>query len=349
MSDWEQKKFPLFNMKFPEKLWFIVNDCETGAIGWGPSGETIHLEYEKFQEEYLDKNMGVFKTNNIASFVRQLNLYGFRKCNRYNEDKHEFKHPLFMKDRKDLIEYVRRKPGSLIKYLNPTIRTPRGSKMKNCTEVSQCKKKTLQFHALPIIEFYARSLYKGCKPEVLCNFPNHISGNTQKGWKQFKTRYSKIFIERTPLRCHQDSNMLNPMRHLWWNNIPAQPYPSNFYCDGSIVEQAWLPVNGSFCNSPTTIKQEPDELENDENCYFKDTNANENRQVTPKGSGNMFFLVVPGYPSPHSHNIYGSPGYYSGMLPMPGMAMGLNPENENSGMYSREMSFYESGNVSVCE
>ncbi|GFW73847.1 heat shock factor protein 2 [Trichonephila clavipes] len=130
MSDRENKGLRCLNMKFPEKLWLIVNDCETGAIGWGFNGETITLEYERFQEEYLDKNVGFFKTSNIASFVRQLNLYGFRKCNRFNEDKHEFKHPLFMKGRKDLLEYVKRKPGSSIGF-NTSIRTPKSSKVKN--------------------------------------------------------------------------------------------------------------------------------------------------------------------------------------------------------------------------
>ena len=63
--------------KFPRKLWDIINSCESGAISWSTDGESILVNYKQFQEEYLSAN--TFKTDNIASFIRQLNLYGFRK------------------------------------------------------------------------------------------------------------------------------------------------------------------------------------------------------------------------------------------------------------------------------
>lgn len=63
--------------KFPRKLWDIVNSCTTGAISWSLDGTRILVNYKQFQEEYLSTNS--FKTDNVASFIRQLNLYGFRK------------------------------------------------------------------------------------------------------------------------------------------------------------------------------------------------------------------------------------------------------------------------------
>ncbi|XP_018397137.1 PREDICTED: heat shock transcription factor, X-linked-like [Cyphomyrmex costatus] len=110
----------LQSMRFPQKLWRIVNECKTGAIRWGTNGDTILLNYKRFQTEYLDTHRPIFKTSNITSFIRQLNLYGFRKvtchgrdsaCNSCNPHVHEFLHDSFRADRIDLLSKVCRKAG----------------------------------------------------------------------------------------------------------------------------------------------------------------------------------------------------------------------------------------------
>ncbi|XP_014478825.1 PREDICTED: uncharacterized protein LOC106746593 [Dinoponera quadriceps] len=109
----------LQSMRFPQKLWRIVNECKSGAIRWGANGDTILLDYKRFQTEYLDARRPIFKTTNITSFIRQLNLYGFRKvtyaqsrdpiCNSHNPHVHEFLHDSFRADRADLLSRVCRK------------------------------------------------------------------------------------------------------------------------------------------------------------------------------------------------------------------------------------------------
>nr|CAD7569907.1 unnamed protein product [Timema californicum] len=105
-------------MKFPIKLWKIINECNTGAIRWSDKGKTILIDYIIFQDEYLGCCKSLFKTRNITSFVRQLNLYGFRKvtshyrdpsCNLQNPNIHEFLHSYFQFGRPDLLINVFRK------------------------------------------------------------------------------------------------------------------------------------------------------------------------------------------------------------------------------------------------
>ncbi|XP_012536775.1 heat shock transcription factor, X-linked member 4 [Monomorium pharaonis] len=141
----------LQSMRFPQKLWQIVNECKTGAIRWSASGDTILVDYKQFQAEYLDARRPIFKTNNITSFIRQLNLYGFRKitchgrdpaCNSCNPHVHEFLHDNFRIDRIDLLSKVCRKAGGRIRCMqhetaknpeeNPQSETNRMSRLKQC-------------------------------------------------------------------------------------------------------------------------------------------------------------------------------------------------------------------------
>lgn len=110
----------LQSMRFPHKLWRIVTECRSGAIRWGTNGDTILLDYKKFQAEYLDARRPIFKTSNITSFIRQLNLYGFRKvtthsrdpiCNSHDSHVHEFLHDNFRAEHADLLSQVCRKTG----------------------------------------------------------------------------------------------------------------------------------------------------------------------------------------------------------------------------------------------
>ncbi|XP_003427193.1 heat shock transcription factor, X-linked member 4-like [Nasonia vitripennis] len=117
------------SLRFPQKLWRIVNECRSGAIGWGPDGLSVLVDYDSFQREYLNgSDSGIFKTSNMASFIRQLNLYGFRKLTSHNRDMfgaktvcvrgggleqkvHEFLHENFRQGRLDLLSRVCRKTG----------------------------------------------------------------------------------------------------------------------------------------------------------------------------------------------------------------------------------------------
>uniref|UniRef100_A0A8C5WKL2 Heat shock factor protein 5 n=1 Tax=Leptobrachium leishanense TaxID=445787 RepID=A0A8C5WKL2_9ANUR len=76
---------PINPNNFPAKLWRLVNSPRYRSINWDSHGEGIVIDQQLFESELLcapnakDQAGEHFKTNNFTSFIRQLNLYGFRK------------------------------------------------------------------------------------------------------------------------------------------------------------------------------------------------------------------------------------------------------------------------------
>ncbi|KAJ3159808.1 stress-responsive transcription factor hsf1 [Geranomyces michiganensis] len=95
----------------------MVNDPSTdGMIQWGPDGTTFLVHrHEDFARDVLPR---FFKHNNFASFVRQLNMYGFHKIPHLQQgvlqtdglpEMWEFANPNFQRDQPDLLCLVSRK------------------------------------------------------------------------------------------------------------------------------------------------------------------------------------------------------------------------------------------------
>ncbi|XP_023565005.1 heat shock factor protein 4 isoform X1 [Octodon degus] len=105
---------------FLGKLWALVGDPGTDhLIRWSPNGTSFLVsDQSRFAKEVLPQ---YFKHSNMASFVRQLNMYGFRKVVsieqggllRPERDHVEFQHPSFVRGREQLLERVRRKVPAL--------------------------------------------------------------------------------------------------------------------------------------------------------------------------------------------------------------------------------------------
>lgn len=103
-------------MKFPAKLWRIINSNTSGSIFWSDFGKSITISNALFQREYLDCAHPVFKTKNMTSFVRQLNMYGFRKVQVHQKNAcddlskvHKFRNNDFQHGRPDLLDNVKRR------------------------------------------------------------------------------------------------------------------------------------------------------------------------------------------------------------------------------------------------
>ncbi|KAF3706915.1 Heat shock factor protein 1 [Channa argus] len=101
---------------FLTKLWTLVEDPDTDPlICWSPNGTSFHVfDQGRFSKEVLPK---FFKHNNMASFIRQLNMYGFRKVVHIEQgglvkperDDTEFQHPFFIRGQEHLLENIKRK------------------------------------------------------------------------------------------------------------------------------------------------------------------------------------------------------------------------------------------------
>jgi len=97
---------------FITKLYELVcNPSDINYIQWGPLGKTIVVtDSVKFAKEVLPRH---FKSDNIQSFVRQLNMYGFQRCRNMpislnSVSEMEFVHDKFVKGRPDLLRQITR-------------------------------------------------------------------------------------------------------------------------------------------------------------------------------------------------------------------------------------------------
>ncbi|KAL7979912.1 hypothetical protein Chor_004381 [Crotalus horridus] len=105
---------------FLAKLWALVEDSGSDdVISWSRNGQNFCiLDEQRFAKELLPK---YFKHNNLSSFIRQLNIYGFRKVIALENgmitcDKNsaiEFQHPFFKRGKVDLLANIKRKVATV--------------------------------------------------------------------------------------------------------------------------------------------------------------------------------------------------------------------------------------------
>lgn len=65
---------------FPKKLWDLINDDKYHyCLRWSDDGQLVYLNRDDFEDSYLKTAENQFHTQKAISFVRQMNMYGFRK------------------------------------------------------------------------------------------------------------------------------------------------------------------------------------------------------------------------------------------------------------------------------
>lgn len=123
---------PINPNNFPAKLWRLVNSPKNHSIRWDTCGEGVIIDQQLFEAEFLSpvkpdgESSDLFKTTNFTSFIRQLNLYGFRKVvlapgNERPVERdlalmegiqHHFHNPNFKKDHPELLVNLKRLTSS---------------------------------------------------------------------------------------------------------------------------------------------------------------------------------------------------------------------------------------------
>ncbi|KAJ7482254.1 HSF-type DNA-binding-domain-containing protein [Mycena galericulata] len=125
---------------FIRKLYKILSDQTIrDVIEWTPQRDHfIVKDTEELRKTILPR---MFKHSNFASFVRQLNKYGFRKVKNTEdsgEDTWTFQHPYFHADHRDALDKIKRKvPGQRKIYLPDS--TTSGSPESPNTQVDSLK------------------------------------------------------------------------------------------------------------------------------------------------------------------------------------------------------------------
>lgn len=102
---------------FLVKLWKLVEDEKCNdLISWSSNGQSFIIHNQtQFAKELLPL---YFKHSNMASFIRQLNIYGFRKVPnidqglRSDREEIEFFHNFFIRGQECLLEFIKRKVPS---------------------------------------------------------------------------------------------------------------------------------------------------------------------------------------------------------------------------------------------
>ncbi|XP_029489328.1 heat shock factor protein 4-like [Oncorhynchus nerka] len=146
---------------FLTKLWTLVEDPDTNhLICWSATpqsglqspqntGTSFHVfDQGRFAKEVLPK---YFKHNNMASFVRQLNMYGFRKVVNIEQsglvkperDDTEFQHLYFLQGHEHLLEHIKRKV-SIVKSEETKVRQEDLSKLLYEVQVLRSQQENME-------------------------------------------------------------------------------------------------------------------------------------------------------------------------------------------------------------
>ncbi|NP_001118221.1 heat shock transcription factor 1a [Oncorhynchus mykiss] len=133
---------------FLMKLWTLIEDPDTDPlICWSPNGNSFHVfDQGQFSKDVLPR---YFKHSNMTSFVRQLNMYGFRKVVHIEQgglvkpekDDMEFQHPYFIRGQEPLLENIKRKVTNVSNAKHEDLKMSSDDVSKILTNVQNIKGK----------------------------------------------------------------------------------------------------------------------------------------------------------------------------------------------------------------
>mmetsp|Transcript_20410 Transcript_20410/g.37944 ORF Transcript_20410/g.37944 Transcript_20410/m.37944 type:complete len:248 (+) Transcript_20410:295-1038(+) len=124
---------------FLQKLSDMTSTCPPEIANWNEEGTVFRIQNRDAFNEFLRKR---FK-GNTATFIRQLHFYSFHKLETDDFGRWAFQHPLFLRDRPDLLYQIKRKTRSKKDPAKPTIGKKGGTNQaleeKRRSQISELK------------------------------------------------------------------------------------------------------------------------------------------------------------------------------------------------------------------
>lgn len=104
----DDRKSFLANASFPKKLYDLVFNGDRRIVRWEEHGRAFRIvDSEKFSNEILPM---YFRHSKLTSFQRQLNLYGFRRITK-GDDQGSYYHAKFQRGKPNALSEIRRLQG----------------------------------------------------------------------------------------------------------------------------------------------------------------------------------------------------------------------------------------------
>ncbi|XP_044290148.1 heat shock factor protein 4 [Varanus komodoensis] len=241
---------------FLTKLWTLVEDPETNhLICWSVNGTSFHVfDQGRFAKEVLPK---YFKHNNMASFVRQLNMYGFRKVVNIEQgglvkperDDTEFQHLYFLQGHEHLLEHIKRKV-SVVKNEETKMRQEDLSRLLYEIQVLRSQQETMECQ-MQDMKQQNEVLWR----EVVCLRQNHsqhqkvINKLIQFLFGQLQSSPSVAGIKRK-LPLLLDDRNATPQMAKFRRPLSLDPLHDSYFIESPSAEPA-------LCLSSPTVARGP--------------------------------------------------------------------------------------------
>ncbi|XP_076358385.1 heat shock factor protein-like isoform X2 [Tachypleus tridentatus] len=292
------------------KLWKLVDDpsCDD-LITWSADGTSFIITNQaQFAKDLLPK---YFKHNNMASFIRQLNMYGFRKRTslehgslRAEKDELEFYHRFFLKEQENLLEKIKRKTTSktfdstqeMTKILQEVLFDVKNihgkqdnmnsllSKMKKeneflWKEVAILRQKHLRQQQIvdKLIRFLVTLVKTNGVPGIKRSLPQVLSNEPNK-----MPRYSKDLTSGEPSMPENSTLTIRDVTDFLDGGMANQdPHPIVSSPETISHDLETLPVN--VTSPDDTVCFSPDNLEPSTTCDSLDPNPTEGGDTNSEG------------------------------------------------------------------
>jgi hypothetical protein len=112
-TDCQSQELDSTKSSFLSKLFSILSNAEiSNVVSWNKDGDLFQIyDSDRFQNEVIPM---YFKHKNLKSFIRQLNLHGFKKLRNKVKQVRDplvdlYKHNFFRRDQPDLMAFIKRK------------------------------------------------------------------------------------------------------------------------------------------------------------------------------------------------------------------------------------------------